>query len=88
VNVNHTPSRFPVGDFDVGVLAAIFGQDLDAEVNVFVGGQAAVVAVDLTKKNDGGSAGSFGLGGHLQFVRGDRLKAYAPRRNREDEDKD
>ena len=44
-------------------------KNLDAKVDIFMGGVAPVVAIYLAEQNDGGRARSFGLAGHLQFVR-------------------
>ncbi len=49
-----------IRDFDIGVLAAFLGEDLDAEVIIFCApGFAGVFAVDLAVEIDGGGAGGF-----------------------------
>src|SRR5579864_1781541 len=80
MDVDDTALILEKGDLNIGVLAALFGQNLDAEVNVLVSRETAVVAVDLPEKNNGRRSGSFGLAGHLQFLLRDRLKVHCPGR--------
>jgi len=71
VNVDHTSSRFSKG-FRRQRTGGPLRQDLYTEVNVFVCGVAAIVAVDLSKENDGWSAPE-ALGSAVIFNRqGDR----------------
>ena len=74
-----TTSLFPLkkGISTSAVLPAFFGEDLDADVVVFVRGKPVVVPVDLTIENDGRRAGSQRFARHLQFFRRNRLKALA-----------
>ncbi len=58
-------------DFDVRILAAFLSEDLDPVVAVFA--RFLVVTIYLAVKENGGSAGSVRLAGHLQFFRGDGL---------------
>jgi hypothetical protein len=76
--------------FNVGVLASLFGEDLDPDVVVLVRGQAVVIAINLTEKYDCRRAGSLRFAGHFQFVRGDRRKALgnAPDRQEHRDQKD
>jgi hypothetical protein len=62
-------------DLDIGVLSAFFGENLDAEVVVFVGGPTVVVSVDLSVENDGGRARCLRLAFEGQLVCGGRLEA-------------
>jgi len=56
VNVDDFAGGLKVGYFDVGILAALFGEDFYAKVNILMSGQTPVIAVDLAIKNDGGRA--------------------------------
>ena len=66
------------GNFDVGVFPAFFGQDLYAEIDLFMRRPPAVVTVNLAEQNDRRSPGSFGGAGHLQFIGRDGLEADRP----------
>src|SRR6202790_4248147 len=78
VNVDDAALFLQERDFDVAVLSTFLGQNLDAEINIFVSGIAAVVPIDLTKQNDGGRSRSLGLAGQLQFIRRDGLEVHRP----------
>src|ERR1700757_3442618 len=80
MNIDHIALFPKKRNLDVGVLAALLSEDLDAEVHIFVGGQTTVVAVDLTEKNDGRRSRSLGLTGHLQFVPEIQAEILQPRR--------
>ena len=76
----------PVGlgklNFDVGVFAPLFLEDLDAIVRILVRIVARVVALHLAEEDDGRRARSLGLRGHLQLVGVHRLEADARQRLR------
>ena len=56
-----------IRDFDVGVLPPFFGQYLDAEIIVLVGGAPGIVPIHLAEQNDRRRARRLRLPGHLQF---------------------
>ena len=66
-NVDYVLTLLEKGDFDVGVFAPLFGEDLDADVVVLMRSVPVVVAVDLAVQDDGGRSRSQGLARHLQF---------------------
>jgi len=72
------PSSLKKRNLDIGVFPAFFGQDLDAEIDVFVSGVSTVIAINLTIENDGGRSRSLGLAGHLQFFGRHGLETHRP----------
>lgn len=64
--------------FDIAILPALFSQDFDSQVNVLMSGEPSIVAVNLAEENDGGSAWSQWLAGHLKFIRRNRLEIHRP----------
>jgi hypothetical protein len=62
-------------NLDVSALPALFGENLDPDVVVFVRGESVIVPVDLAVKDDGGRARSERFARHLQFFLRNRLKA-------------
>ena len=55
-------------DLDVRVFASLLGQDLDAEVIVFMGGVAGIVAVHPAIEDDRACTRRLRLAGHTQFL--------------------
>src|SRR5579872_1532238 len=70
-------------NFNVTVFPTVLGEDLDPEIDVLVGGESAVVTVDLAEKNDSWSAGCFWLAGHLQLIGRNGLETHRPGRRGE-----
>src|SRR5262249_55413609 len=64
-------------DVDVRVLAALFRQNLDADIVVFVRGETCVIAIHLPVQDDGRGAGRLRVSGHLELVLRYRLEFVA-----------
>jgi hypothetical protein len=64
--------------FDIGILAAFLGENLDPAIHILTNRTSRVVPVDFAKKNHRRRARSFGLGRHFQFIGRHRLKSHRP----------